>query len=154
MTCWQTKTLHVWYNEQNKYVSLECKVHIKYQAFLLIIFSPGNTTLIIRENVGLIAKLCHSVPQPVLLNIHNSLIHPYLTYCLAAWGQACKTHLQKILILQKRALCLLYFADWHDHATPLFLEANMLPITFLHYEFVSTLMQDINDNKAQANLLN
>ena len=45
-------------------------------------------------------------------------------------------------------------ADWHGHAIPLFLEANMLPITFLHYEFVSTLMQDINDNKAQANLLN
>ena len=85
----------------------------------------------IKKNIGLIAKLRHFVPRPILLNIYKSLIHPYLTYGLAAWGQACKAYLNKILILQKRALRLLYFADWHDHAIPLFLEANVLPITFL-----------------------
>ena len=31
----------------------------------------------ISKNVGLIAKLRHSVPRPILLNIYNSLIHPY-----------------------------------------------------------------------------
>ena len=99
-------------------------------------------------------KLCHSVPGPILLNIYKSLIHPYVTYGLAAWGQACKTYLNKILILLKRTLCLLYFADWHDHAIPLFLKANMLPITFLYYESVSSLMHDINNDKAPANMLN
>ena len=39
----------------------------------------------ISKNVGLIAKLRHSVPRPILLNIYNSLIHPYLTYGLAAY---------------------------------------------------------------------
>ena len=120
----------------------------------MIRISLGNTTLIysvtkISKNVGLIAKLRHSVPPPILLNIYNSLIHPYLTYGLAAWGQACKTYLNKILRL-------LYFADWHDHAIPLFLEANynVLPITFLYYESVSTLMHDIIDDKVSANTLN
>ena len=120
----------------------------------MIRISLSNTTLIysvtkISKNVGLIAKLRHSVPPPILLNIYNSLIHPYLTYGLAAWGQACKTYLNKILRL-------LYFADWHDHAIPLFLEANynVLPITFLYYESVSTLMHDIIDDKVSANTLN
>ena len=120
----------------------------------MIGISLGNTTLIysvtkISKNVGLIAKLRHSVPPPILSNIYNSLIHPYLTYGLAAWGQACKTYLNKILRL-------LYFADWHDHAIPLFLEANynVLPITFLYYESVSTLMYDIIDGKVSANTLN
>ena len=63
-------------------------------------------------------------------------------------GQACKTYLNKILMLQKRALRLLYFTDWHDHAIPLFLEANVLPITFLYYESVSSLMYDIDNGKA------
>ena len=67
---------------------------------------------------------------------------------------ACKTYVNKILILQKRTLRLLYFVDWHDHAIPLFLEANVLPITFLYYESVSTLMRDINNNKAPANISN
>ena len=120
----------------------------------MIRISLGNTTLIysvtkISKNVGLIAKLRHSVPPPILLNIYNSLIHAYLTYGLAAWGHACKTYLNKILRL-------LYFADWHDHAIPLFLEPNynVLPITFLYYESVSTLMHDIIDDKVSANTLN
>ena len=120
----------------------------------MIRISLGNTTLIysvtkISKNVGLIAKLRHSVPRPILLNIYNSLTHPYLTYGLAAWGQACKTYLNKILRL-------LYFTDWHDHAIPLFLEANynVLPITLLYYESVSTLMHDINDDKVSAKTLN
>ena len=49
-------------------------------------------------------------------------------------------------------MVMLYFADWHDHAIPLFLEANVLPITFLYYESVSALMHDTNNNKAPVNM--
>ena len=59
----------------------------------------------------------------------------------------------KFQIFEKRALCLLYFADWHNHASvPLFLKANLLPITFLYYESLSTLMHYINNDKAPANI--
>ena len=47
---------------------------------------------------------------------------------------------------------LLYLADWHDNVISLFLEANVLPITFLCYESVSTLMHDINNDKDPANI--
>jgi len=63
-------------------------------------------------------------------------------------------NVNKILILQKRALRLLYFTDWHERAIPLFLEANILPITFLYYELVSTLMHDISNCKAPTNMSN
>ena len=66
------------------------------------------------------------------------------TYGLLASGQAGKKYFNKILILQRRALCLLFFADVRDHAIPLFLEANVLPITFLYHECVASLMHDIN----------
>ena len=62
-------------------------------------------------------------------------------------------YLNKILILQKRALRLLFFADVRDHAVPLFLEANVLPITFLYHECVASLMYDINSNSAPINML-
>ena len=131
-------------NEKNKYVSLESKVYIKYLGVVIDQnlswkYHIDSIVTKISKNVGLIAKLRHSVPRPILLNIHNSLIHPYLTYGLAAWGQACKTFLNKILILQKRALRLLYFSDWHNHAIPLFLEANVLPITSPYYDSVTVL---------------
>ena len=34
-----------------------------------------------------------------------------MSYGLAAWGQAAKTHLEKLLVLQKRALRLMYFSE-------------------------------------------
>ena len=51
-----------------------------------------------------VARLRHFVPRTTLLNIYQSLLLAYLTYGLAAWGQAAKTYLQKILVLQKRVL--------------------------------------------------
>ena len=117
-------------DEKNKYVGFESKVYIKY----LGVFIDQNLSwkyhidsivTKISENVGLLAKLRHSVPRPILLNIFKSLIHSYLTYGLAAWCQACKTYLNKILILQKRDLRLLYFTDWHVHPNPIFLETKV-----------------------------
>ena len=34
-----------------------------------------------------------------------------MSYGLAAWGQAAKTHLQKLLVLQKCVLNLMYFSE-------------------------------------------
>ena len=147
-------------NENNKYVRLESKICVKYLGVLVdqnLSWKYHIDSIVTKtsKNVKLVAKLCQSVPRPILPNIYKSLItYPYLTYGLAAWGQVCKTYLNKILILQKRALRLLYLAAWHDHAIPLFLETNVLPITFLYYESVSTLMHDINNDKAPANMLN
>ena len=39
-----------------------------------------------------------------------------MSYGLAAWGQAAKTHLQKLLILRKRVLRLMYFSEPKAHA--------------------------------------
>ena len=116
-------------DEKNIYVRLESKVSIKYLDVLI----DQNLSWIyhilllqkISKNVWLLAKLRHSVPRPILLNIFKSLIHSYLTYGLAAWCQACKTYLNKILILQKRDLRLLYFTDWHVHPNPIFLETKV-----------------------------
>ena len=64
-------------------------------------------------------------PRTTLLNIYQSLILPHLTYGLAAWGQAAKTHLKKILVLQKRALRLMYFSEPRAHAVPLFISSKI-----------------------------
>ena len=79
----------------------------------------------------MIAKLRHFVPSSVLTNIYKSLILPYLTYGLVAWGNASKNYLNKIVVLQKRVLRLIYFVNREEHAIPLFLNAKILPISFL-----------------------
>ena len=98
----------------------------------------------ISKTIGIIARLRHFLPTSVLLNIYNSLIHPYLSYGLVVWGQTSKTNLEKILILQKRALRLIHFSSNSEHAIPLFLRSNFLPIDMLYYKSVGVLMHDID----------
>jgi len=43
-----------------------------------------------------------------------------------AWGQAYKSHLEKILKLQKRALRFIYFSERNQHTIPLFIDASVL----------------------------
>ena len=100
----------------------------------------------ISKTKGLLSKLRHFVAHYTLVNIYNSLITPYLRYGLTVWGQASKTHLNKLLILQKRALRFIYFSDRRDHAIPLFLNAHILPINFMHYKLLAETMHDVTSN--------
>ena len=63
-------------------------------------------------------------------------------------------YLDKIPILQKRVIRMIFFADRYDHAVPLFINAHILPITFLQYESVASLMNDIDKGNALLSLLN
>ena len=66
-----------------------------------------------------------------------------MSYGLAAWGQAAKTHLHKLLVLPKRVLRLTYFSEPRAHAVSLFITSNILPINMLYVETVSSLMYDV-----------
>ena len=137
--------IHIFDNENNKKVSLERKNFIKYLGLLIEENLSWKTHINsaatkISKTIGLIARLRHIVPTYTLLNIYQSLIVPYITYGLISWGNACKTFLDQILVLQKRALRLIYFAETNDHAIPLFVKAKILPIQFLYYESVCNRM--------------
>jgi len=56
----------------------------------------------------MIARLRHLVPIASLLNIYWFLIEPYISYGLITWDQAANIHLNKVVILQKRALRLIF----------------------------------------------
>ena len=84
-------------NSNHFLASLECKTHVKYLGFLLDShlswkYHIDNVALKISRIIGVIARLRHLVPFTTLLSIYRSLILPYLSYGLAAWGQAAKSH--------------------------------------------------------------
>ena len=108
----------------------------------------------ISQTVGLLAKLRHFVPRQIILKIYESLIYPYITNELAAWCQAAKTHINKILLLQKRALRIINLSDRRDHAIPLLTDANVLPLNFLYYQSMSNLMHDVHNNMVPSGILN
>ena len=144
-------------NNRNAFVPLEYKSHVKY---LGIYFDQHlswkfHINLIcskISRTVGIIAKLRHYVPCMILLSLYNSLILPYISYGLSAWGQAAKCHLDKVLKLQKRALRFIHFADFRSSAIPLFYLSNISPLNVLFVESVAGLMYDVHVEKAPDNI--
>ena len=65
-----------------------------------------------------------------------------------------RSHLEKILILQKRAVRLINFLPFRTHAIPYFAQSNVLPITMLYFKLSSILMFDITTNSAPQNIYN
>ena len=49
---------------------------------------------------------------------------------------------------------MMYFTDIREHAVPLFIDADILPVSFMYYKTVANLMHDINNNNSPTNLLN
>ena len=144
-------------SNQNKKVALEHKDYVKHLGILIdknLSWKHHIDYIAIKvsRTVGLITKLRHFLPTHTLLNIYHALVTPYLTYGLAIWGQACKSYLDKLLKLQKRALRFIFFADYSEHAIPLFLDAQVLPIKFLYYESIANLMFDVRNTSAPSNI--
>ena len=94
---------------RNINVALECKEFVRYLGIIIDNNLSWNhhidhVAIKISQTVGLICKLRHFLPRHTLLTIYRSVVAPYLTYGLTAWGQAYKSHLEKHLKLQKRVL--------------------------------------------------
>ena len=49
---------------------------------------------------------------------------------------------------------MMYFTDIREHAIPLVIDADILPVSFMYYKTVANLMHDINNNNPPTNLLN
>ena len=136
--------LKVFGNEHKMLKNLESKNFVKYLGVLI----DNNLSwkhhinyiaLKISKTIGIISWLRHFIPTSILLDIYRSLIHPYIYYGLLVWGQTTKTNLKKrILILQKRALRLIFFINKREHAIPLFVCANILPVGMLYYKSVGS----------------
>ena len=121
----------------------------KFQFYLFaddtsILYSNRNLTSL--ETIGIIARLRHFVPLSVTTKLCQSLIYPYLTYGISSWCQASQSNLQKLLLLQKRALRLMTFSNQSEHAIPCFLNLNILPVNFLYVESIASLMYDVHNN--------
>ena len=149
-----TIQLEIYNNDLKESVPLEQKTFVKYLGILIDNnlswkYHIDYISSKVSKGIGMIARLRHLVPFDTLLNIYRSLIEPY---GLIAWGQAANIHLNKILILQKRALRLMYFADSKAHSAPLFVHSRILPVTMLYYLLVSSMMHDINNHPVPSNI--
>ena len=84
----------------NTYANLEMKDYVKHLG--LMMDSNLSWKYNIESTYHKISKIRHYVTHRVLLSVYNSLIVPYLTYGIYAWGNCAVAFQRKIAILQSK----------------------------------------------------
>ena len=138
-------------NNLQQWISLENKEYIKYLGVLIDYNLSWKQhlayiSLKISKVITMISR--YFVPVKIFINLYRSLKQQYLSYGIVAWGRAEKIYINKLLVLQKRALRLTHFADRRQHAVPLFVSSNFLPIQMIYFKSTACLMHDINNKTA------
>ena len=79
--------------------------------------------------------LKHTFPSTALKTLYHSLIYPYFNYCNTIWGCAVNTHIEPLILLQKKCTRIISKAG--------FLKEHNL---FLLLEFVTITVQHLYTN--------
>ena len=84
------------------------------------------------RSIGVLYKIRPYVNLKILKTLYYSLIYPYLTYAIEVWGLADNTHLNHIVMLQKRTVRMINYSDKRQpdfafpSVDPLFLKLGFL----------------------------
>ena len=74
------------------------------------------------------------------------MILPYLYYCNLAWGGTYKANLQRIVILQKRALRIVNNSTYDANTSPIFKELKLLKFHDIHSFQLGFFMFSLNNS--------
>ena len=80
----------------------------------------------ISKGLGMLGRCRKFLSNDVLLLLYFSLIYPYLIYCSIVWGGACSSVINKIEVLQNRAVRLITRSPFRLSSSPLYKELHLL----------------------------
>ena len=90
-------------------------------------------------------KLRQFLTIKVMKRVYYILIYSHIIYAIEVWGSACKTELDKILILQKRDIRLITYNDIFPtipgplrSSDPIFAKLKFMKIEYIYMSQVST----------------
>ena len=81
----------------------------------------------ISRGIGMIIKAKKRLNKDALITLYFTFIYSYMTYCNHVWGTACRTHLNKIIILQKKAIRIICNVNRRTPTDPLFRDLKIVP---------------------------
>ena len=98
----------------------------------------------ISKSVGVLFKIKDLLSIKTKTQLYYSLIYPYLDYCNIIWGGTATTHLNPLIILQKRAIRIINNKSFRFHTNELFLSTYLLKIEDIHKYKIGTFMYKNN----------
>ena len=94
----------------------------------------------ISKSVGLLYKAICYLPSKSRLTLYYGLIYPYITYRDLIWASTYVTNMQRMYLLQKRAVRGISKADYKASSKPLFANLKILDVFSIYSLQVSSFM--------------
>ena len=66
----------------------------------------------ISKSIGILIKIRPYLDKVTLRNLYFTFVYPYLIYCVEVWGNACDTHLEPIIKIQKKCVRVITFSHY------------------------------------------
>lgn len=138
---------------------IEKKSHIKFLGLTIdnkldwkehVVFVRNK----ISSSIYAINKVKHFMNRTHLLTLYYSLVYPYLDYGITLWGSTCQTYLNKIIVMQKRAVRIISGSTYNCHSDPLFKRLNILKLNDIYELKVAKHMYAIHHNSLPLALRN
>ena len=82
----------------------------------------------ISRHTGILYKIRDNMPLKTRIDYYYAYIYPYLSYNTLIWGGTYDTHLQPLVLQQKRTIRTLTNSGFRDHTDPLFKRLKLLKV--------------------------
>ena len=80
----------------------------------------------ISKSIGILYKLRKFFNTKNMIDMYYCFVYPYLQYCNEVWGNAYATHLNRLKLLQKRAIRIIAKVDRLHHTDDLYSKLGIL----------------------------
>ena len=101
----------------------------------------------VSKGIAIIIKLRPLLSQDAIKSMYYSFVYPYFTYCNHIWGCSSKTSLNRLFILQKKAIRILCHAKNRAHTDPLFKHLDLLPLYDINTYLIGQFMFKVYQRK-------
>ena len=140
-----------------KYLGINLDLNLNFRKHIEVIENKLSRSL------AILFKLKPVLPQNALLKLYYAMVHPYLIYGLVAWGSTFPSYIEKLNILQNKAVKLIGGGNYLDRATPYYSKLNILKLPdlyklevakFVHRFMHNTLPQSFSNFFAKVGQVN
>ena len=105
-----------------KYVGITFDEHLTFKRHITLLNSK------LKRANNLLALSRHYLTRKLLIQIYYGQFYSHLTYGCQLWGQN-DNAIEQTITLQKKAIRIMSFAHFQEHASPLFRNLNLLKLT-------------------------
>ena len=106
----------------------------------------------LNKSLSVIYKVKYILNVDSLKYLYNALILPYLFYCCEVWGNAYSYLIERVLVVQKRAIRVISKSEYRAHTFPLFSKYKLLKFSYIVQFKTLLFMHKAKDGSLPANM--